>query len=102
MNWLRRSRGDYRPLPSPEEALAQPRTPVERAQIARHRLQMFVGTPDQVKAGLDALAAETQADEIMITSAIYDHGARRRSYELMADVYGLSREESAARAGENA
>ena len=69
--------------------------------IARHRLQMFVGAPDQVRARLDALAEETQADEIMITSAIYDHEARRRSYELMAEVYGLSQEGSVSRAGEN-
>jgi hypothetical protein len=34
--------------------------------------------------------AETQADEVMITTMIYDHAARRHSYELMAQTFGLT------------
>ncbi len=99
-NWLRRSRGEYHALPSPEEALAHPYTEAERDFVMRHRRQLFVGTPDAVKTRLDALASATQADEIMIASAIYDHEARKRSYELMAGAYAA--ESSMAREGEPA
>ncbi|MEI2733698.1 MAG: LLM class flavin-dependent oxidoreductase [Rhodoblastus sp.] len=96
LNWLRRARGEYRPLPSPEEALAAPVSERERAAAQKHRRQLFVGTPAMVKARLDELAAATQADEIMITSPIYDHAARKRSYELMAKEYAIAPIGSAA------
>jgi hypothetical protein len=32
----------------------------------------------------------TGADEVMITTMIYDHAARRRSYELLAEAFGLA------------
>ena len=47
--------------------------------------------PATVKAKLTALIDQTQADEVMITSMIYDHAARIRSYELMADAFALNR-----------
>ncbi len=96
INWLRRSRGEYRPLPSPDEALAAPMSERERAAVQSHRRQLFVGAPATVKARLDQLAEATQADEIMITSPIYDHAARKRSYELMAGIYAIAPVESAS------
>ena len=45
LNRLRRDRGQYLPLPSPEEALAYPYTDAERASIARNRSRLFVGSP---------------------------------------------------------
>ncbi len=89
-NWLRRARGEYHALPSPEEAMAYGYSERERAIVMRHRSQLFVGTPDAVKARLDQLAHDTQADEIMITSPIYDHEARKRSYALMAAAYEIA------------
>jgi luciferase family oxidoreductase group 1 len=44
----------------------------------------FVGSPDTVRAGLEQFAEETGVDELMVTSAIFDHGARLRSAELLA------------------
>jgi alkanesulfonate monooxygenase SsuD/methylene tetrahydromethanopterin reductase-like flavin-dependent oxidoreductase (luciferase family) len=46
----------------------------------------FVGSPATVRKGLDAFVAETQADELIVASAIHDHAARLRSYELLAGV----------------
>jgi hypothetical protein len=43
-----------------------------------------------VSGDIRALAARTQADEVMVTAAIHDHGARRRSYELLAEAFGLA------------
>ena len=54
-----------------------------------HRARLFVGDPATVKARLMPLIEATQADEVMITSFIYDHGARKRSYELMAEAFEL-------------
>lgn len=101
LNWLRRSRGEYRVMSSPEEALAQVYSDRDRDFIRRHRRQLFVGTPANVKARLDDLAEATQADEIMIASAIYDHEARKRSYELMAKAYAIAPLESATPEGAN-
>jgi len=95
LNWLRRMRGEYRPLPSPEEAVAAPMSDREREHVRRHRRQLFVGAPAMVKARLDDLQSATQADEIMITSPIYDHAARKRSYELMAREYAIAPMQSA-------
>lgn len=43
----------------------------------------FVGSPETVRAGLDRFVAETEADEVIVASAIHDHAARLRSYELL-------------------
>ena len=43
-----------------------------------------VGSPATVQRGLEAFAARTGADELMVASQIYDHMARVRSYELVA------------------
>ena len=39
---------------------------------------------------LQALVEATRADELMITTMVYDHAARRRSYELMAEAFALT------------
>ena len=89
LNFVRRAKGDYLPLESPETALAYPYTPIDRERIKANRARLFVGTPAHVKEGVSALAAATGADEIMITTMIYDHDARVHSYELLAAAFGL-------------
>jgi luciferase family oxidoreductase group 1 len=84
LNWLRRAQGEYHPLPSPEEAATYPYTDADLARMRKSRERLFVGTPDAIGAQLMPLVEATQADEVMITSAIYDHEARKRSYELLA------------------
>jgi luciferase family oxidoreductase group 1 len=90
LNYVRRSEGRYLPLASPEDALATPYSPRDLARIRENRARLFVGSPATVMARLAPLIAATAADELMITTMIYDHGARRRSYELMAAAFGLS------------
>jgi luciferase family oxidoreductase group 1 len=89
LNRLRRDRGQYTPLPSVEEALAYPYTDAERAAIARNRSRLFVGSPSTVMAKLQPMIAASQADELMIITAVYDHDARKKSYSLLADAFGL-------------
>jgi luciferase family oxidoreductase group 1 len=89
LNFVRRSKGEYLPLASPEEAAAYSLTPIDRERIRHNRERLFVGAPATVRARLEPLIAATRADELMVTTMVYDHGARRRSYELMAELYGL-------------
>lgn len=89
LNFVRRAKGDYLPLASPEEALAYPYTPADREYIRSNRARLFVGAPDTIKARLAPLIEATQADEVMMTSMIHDHGARKRCYELLAAAFDL-------------
>src|SRR5262249_34452109 len=89
LNWVRRARGEYLPLASPEEAEQYPFSPVDRDRIAHHRGRLFVGMPMTVQAQLTPLIRRTQADELMVTTMIYDHAARRHSYELLAQAFEL-------------
>ena len=95
LNRLLRDRGQYLPLPSPEEALAFPYTDADRALIARNRSRLFVGCPATLMTKLEPLIAASQADELMVITAVYDHEARKRSYSLLADAFGLGKKEAA-------
>ena len=89
LNFVRRRRGEYLPLASPEEAAAYPYSPAERELIARNRARLFVGSTETVLERLEPMIAATKADEIMVTTMLYDHAARRHSYELLAQTFGL-------------
>jgi luciferase family oxidoreductase group 1 len=90
LNIARRTKGDYLPLASPEEALAYPYTAAERDAVRRNRVRLLVGNPTTVKERLLELVAATRADEAMITTMIYDHAARRHSYGLVAQAFALA------------
>ena len=69
--------------------------PVERIEALPPNVQQqvdaflgcsFVGSPQTVKAGLESFLADTGADELIVASAIFDHAARIRSYELLASA----------------
>jgi luciferase family oxidoreductase group 1 len=53
--------------------------------------RLVYGSPPVVRARLDEVAEEYGADELMLVNIVYDHAARRRSYELVAEEFGLSR-----------
>jgi luciferase family oxidoreductase group 1 len=87
LNFVRRAKGEYLPLPSPDEAAAYDYSPADRARIAQNRTRMSVGSPATVKARLAPLIEATQAQELMVTTMIHDHAARKRSYELLAEIF---------------
>ena len=87
LNFVRRAKGEYLPLASPEEAAAYDYTPIDKARIAQNRSRLTVGSPATVKGRLAPLIAATQADELMVTTMLYDHQARRRSYELLKQAF---------------
>jgi luciferase family oxidoreductase group 1 len=49
-----------------------------------------IGSPETVRAGLEEVAAEYGADELLLLTITHDHAARRRSYELVADAFGMA------------
>jgi luciferase family oxidoreductase group 1 len=89
LSFLRRDKGEYLPLASPEEAAAYPYTPADRALIRQNRARLLVGSETTVLGRLAPLIAATGADELMINSMIYDHGLRKRSYDLLAHAFGV-------------
>lgn len=66
-------------------------TPAEKAQAQQMLARSIVGSPATVKQGIRDLVAETRADELIVVSDVYDHQARLRSFELIAEVAELQR-----------
>lgn len=87
--WFRIMRGERAPLASPENALALDLHEADREQMRRNRFRHAVGSPATVKARLEDLVAECQVDELIVTSNIFDHDKRKRSYGLLAEAFGL-------------
>ncbi|WP_434046400.1 MULTISPECIES: LLM class flavin-dependent oxidoreductase [Sorangium] len=79
-------RGRPGPLPPPIDGFERELSPLERAGIEQALSCSVVGSPETVRRGLEAFIARTRADELMVTSQIFDHAARVRSFELTAQA----------------
>ena len=98
---LKRDRGMFLPLPSVEEAEAYPYSDLELARLEQIRAQAMVGTPEQVRAKLEALsAAHGGISEFAVITHCHDAAARQRSYTLLAEVFGMRGEITTALAAE--
>jgi luciferase family oxidoreductase group 1 len=73
-------------LPPPVAGFADRLGPAERAMIAQALSSTAVGSPETVRRGLESFIDMTGANELIVTSQIFDHAARLRSYELTAAV----------------
>jgi luciferase family oxidoreductase group 1 len=71
-------------------------SPLEKGQALSMLERSIVGGPETVRAGIEALVAETGADELIVVSDVYDHRQRLRSFEIIADAAGLARRAEAA------
>ena len=78
------------PFPSPEEARDYPYTDQESALLASVERRSIVGTAEQVRAGLAALAEAHGTEELVVVTITYDYASRLRSYELLARAFGLT------------
>ncbi|MFT3906662.1 MAG: LLM class flavin-dependent oxidoreductase [Steroidobacteraceae bacterium] len=76
--------GRPRALQPPRADLEATTAAADMASVLQSMRYAAVGTADQVRASLDELVQRTGADELIIASPMYDHGARMRSYELVA------------------
>jgi luciferase family oxidoreductase group 1 len=61
-------------------------SPAEKIQASRMLTCSFVGSPKTVRAGLLEFVERTGVDELMVATAVYDHKARLKSYELLAGL----------------
>ncbi len=85
---LRQGRPDV--YPSPEEAAEYPYSPMELETVRSWTANHLIGSPETVRAGIEALAARTGVDELMITTNVHAPADRLRSYSLVADVLQLA------------
>jgi luciferase family oxidoreductase group 1 len=83
--FLKLRQGRPEPLATPEEAAAYPYTDQERAFAEDRFADQAVGSPQTVRGQLESLLARTGANELMLTTMVYDIGDRIRSFELIAE-----------------
>ena len=79
-------RGRPGPLPPPVDSMDGLWSPLEKTGVEHAFREAVIGSPSTVKRGLAAILERTQVDELMVTAAIYDSGARLRSFELVAQI----------------
>ncbi len=86
---LRLYRGETQPVPTVEEAESYPYTERERAMIEHNRGRTIAGVPDRVRERIDDLGRLYGIDEFVVVTICDRFEARLRSYELLAQVFGL-------------
>lgn len=87
--WARIRTGRFDALPSPEEALAHDYSPAEEHAVQLYRQLSVVGDPETVRVEIERRAEAAGADEVMVTTNIYDPADRLRSFERLAEAFGL-------------
>ena len=87
--FLNLRRGKRLPIAPPvdPEKLEAEMLPHERAMLEEIFRCSFVGTPEKVAQDLRAFAKEKTADELIVASMVFDHDARKKSYELLAKAF---------------
>jgi luciferase family oxidoreductase group 1 len=79
------------PVPPVEVALHLIEHRPDTLQIFAQRRRAIIGDAARVRAAIEQVAAEYGADEIAVVTITHEHAARRRSYELLAQAFGLPR-----------
>jgi luciferase family oxidoreductase group 1 len=89
--FLKLRSGKPEALTSPEAAAAYPYTDRDRAFVEDRWTGQAIGSPDTVRRQLTDLLARTGANELMLTTMVYDLDERIRSFELVTDKVALTR-----------
>lgn len=74
-------------IPPVEKALRFLEQDAQSLGATPDRRRTIVGSPATVRAGIESVARDYAADEVMVVTITYDHAARKRSYELIADAF---------------
>lgn len=82
--FLNLRRGRPGKLPPPVDDFEQGLDGYARAMLADSLACSIVGGPETVRRGLEAFVTDSGADELMVTAQIFDHTARKRSFEILA------------------
>ena len=93
-------RGNPGPLNPPLKSTDGLWTDLERHGVEHALRESIIGSPDKVQSGIDAFIKKTGVDELMVTGHIFDHTARLRSFEIVAQV-AMSRTSSVNRKGKS-
>jgi luciferase family oxidoreductase group 1 len=91
LSWVRMRTGRPTPLAPSEEAFNYQFDAMEQRVADAFDQIQTIGGPDTVRRKLETLAERTQADEIMITTMVYDHEERKRSFNRVAESFELVR-----------
>ena len=83
VDMVRNQRGQ---LPPPIDDIERYWSPAEKAHVTRMLACSFVGSKETVKRELERFVEQTGANELMASGAVYDHAARLRSYEILAEI----------------
>ena len=75
------------PLPPPVESMEGRWTAPQKGIVDHAFREAIVGSPATVNRGIEAFLARTGVDELMVTASIFDHAARLRSFEIVADAH---------------
>lgn len=76
-------------LPPPLDDIEDYADRAELARLGQALSCAVIGGPETVRTGIEAFVANHQADELIVTANIFDHAARRHSFEIVAEVLGL-------------
>ena len=90
MQLIRFNRGEFRTFPSTEEVRSYQFTAEDQAHLLHNRARVVSGTPEQVHAQFTQMAADYGVDELTAVTITADFEDRRRSYELLAEVFELT------------
>jgi alkanesulfonate monooxygenase SsuD/methylene tetrahydromethanopterin reductase-like flavin-dependent oxidoreductase (luciferase family) len=84
------------PVPPPEKAVEflKREGKLNGNQAARPGRRSILGSPEKVRADIETVASEYGAEEVIVVTITHDHQARRRSYELIAEAFGLEPREA--------
>lgn len=91
--WLRAGRS--LPYPSVEEAESYPYSARERALVEHNHRRIIAGAPEQVRDRLLTMGEACGVKEFVVVTITHDFKARLRSYELLAEAFGLDRQGTA-------
>ena len=80
-------RGTAKPMQPPVENMSEYWDASEKYAVQQMLRYTFIGSPETLKKELQAFVEETQIDEIMVVSNIYEHAARLRSYEILSEIF---------------
>ena len=86
LRFLGMHRGRRGPLPRPVATMEGLWSDIERAGVEQMLAVSAIGSPDRVRDILEQIIAATRADELIVATAVHDHAARLRSYELLAQL----------------
>lgn len=88
MAFLNIIRGRSALLAPPVDSMEPYWSEYEKETVKSQLKYTVTGDPDAVREGVAAIVEQTQADEIIVSGQIYDHAARLRSFEILAEVCG--------------